>query len=332
MNTTTREDAKNPSAPASPAPAVAYGNDPDEINLLEYAYALVRKKWLLVTAIMLGLALGYLAALLKGPRYRATAIIAPREAESQKAPNLSGLGMFGGLVASQMNLGGNASLEYIDVILESRKFNIEAIERYGLLPFIFAEYWDSSNQKWEEDFKVPPLPRVAELVNAEYLEKEIAKNNTMTISMAGSDSIMIDTFFSAYLAYLDNYIRANVQREARENRDYLEQQLIYVTDPLLRAKIQELIANEVEKMMVVSKEAFRVLDPPYVLRGFKEKKLFPIIFAVGFLILTGFFILFSHTLATASRNDADGKYLEGIKQELRLPFTGKKIKNKEKND
>ncbi len=36
-------------------------------------------------------------------------------------------------MASQLGLGGNASLEKIDVVLGSRKFNAEMIEKFGLL-------------------------------------------------------------------------------------------------------------------------------------------------------------------------------------------------------
>ncbi|MBD3391034.1 MAG: hypothetical protein GF418_03175, partial [Chitinivibrionales bacterium] len=114
----------------TPAPPAAPQRDPDEINLLEYAYVLVKAKWWIIGFTLLGLVGGYVAARIKGPTYVAEAVIAPRETESKSVPNVSGLGMFGGIVASQLNIGGNASLEKIDLVLDSKMFNGEVIEKY----------------------------------------------------------------------------------------------------------------------------------------------------------------------------------------------------------
>lgn len=321
---------QNPSQPVSAARESALGapvqqyHDPDEINLLEYFYALVKSKWLIVGMTVLGLVGGYLAARVKGPSYQSSAVIAPRETDSQKSPNLSGLGMFGGIVASQLDIGGNASLDKIDIILDSRKFNAEMIEAHELMPLIYAEFYDSAAQAWNEEFVVPTPAKAAGYVKGEFLEKEINKNNTMNLSVSSGDSVLTARLLDAYLAYLDSYIRNSVQTEAQENRTYLEQKLITITDPLLRAKIQELIANEVEKEMVVSKEAFRIIDPPYVSKQFKEKKLYPLVFAFGLFFLTMLFVVFRHALLSSDKTEEDKRLIEGIKRELRIPFLGGK--------
>jgi uncharacterized protein involved in exopolysaccharide biosynthesis len=112
-------------------------SNPDEINLLEYIYALVKHKWLIIGLTFFGLVSGYVAAQIKRPTWVAKAVIAPREAESQKMPSFSGLGALGGIVASQLNLGGNASLDKIDLILDSREFGAKLIDHYSLLPTIY---------------------------------------------------------------------------------------------------------------------------------------------------------------------------------------------------
>jgi hypothetical protein len=71
------------------------------------------------------------------------------------------------------------------------------------------------------------------------------------------DSTFADTTSIKCLQYLNIYIKDMVLREARENVSYLDKQLEIVADPLLREKLQGLIANEMEKEMLVSKEAFR---------------------------------------------------------------------------
>ncbi len=291
-------------------------SDPDEINLLEYFYVLVKNKWLIVGLTILGFIGGYIAAYIKGPVYIADAVIAPKEMESVKTPDLSGLGMFGGMVASQLNIGGNASLENIDLILDSRNFNADIVEKKNLMPLVYPELWDSVKNAWINDTAIPRSVDAGGYIKGKFLKKEIKKTKTMAISFKHEDSLVSYTLLTSYLEYLDAYIRENVQKDAKENRDYLENQLISVTDPLLRAKIQELIAKEVEKMMVVSKEAFKIIDNVYTGKSFKEKKLFPLVFAFGLFFITVLFVVFKHAFVSGEKTPEDRKLIENIKREL----------------
>jgi hypothetical protein len=319
----------HPVVPQQPAPVAQPYTDPDEINLLEYAYVLVKRKWVIIGLSFLGLVAGYVTAVIVGPSYEATAIIAPREVEGKATPNLSALGGFGGLVASQMGLGGNASLEKLEIVLDSRKFNGDMLETKGLLPELYRyefsdaykEIWDPQNNDWLADSLVMPYAKAGGYVKSELLQKEINKNNTMTLTVKHPDSLFAFTLLSGTMEHLDEFVRKDVQKEARENRDYLEAQLISITDPLLRNKIQELIASEVEKMMVVSKEAFRVIDPVYVSKDFKSKKLFPLVFGAGLFFLSVLGVVFSHALTGSDKTPEDMEYLEGIRAEMKkLPF------------
>jgi hypothetical protein len=314
-----------PESERRPLPSQAYA-DPDEINLLEYIYALVKHKWIIIGATVACLVVGYGAALIKGPAWVGTATIAPKEADSQKAPSISGFCALGGIVASQLNIGGNASLDKIDIILNSRKFNAEMLQAHNLVddlirqenPKFYKEYWDSANTRWRVDSLAPDPVKVAGIVKEDYLEKNIEKNNTMTIEIKSSDSLFTFTLSTAILAHLNDYIKSTVQEEAKENVSYLENRLIGITDPLLRAKIQELIANEVEKMMVVSKEAFKVIDPLYFSKSFREKKLYPLVFGFGLFFLTVLGVVFGHAFGSSPKTEEDRKLIEGIKQEMRL--------------
>ena len=296
-------------------------SDPDEINLLEYFYVLIKNKWLIIALTILGFIGGYIVALIIGPKYVSDAVIAPRESESVKTPDISGLGMFGGMVMSQLKVGGNASLDNIDLILDSRKFNAEVVEKKELSPLVFPEQWDSVNNKWLSDFELPKFVDVGGYIKEEFLDKEINKNKTMNITIEHEDSLTSYKLLAAYLEYLDAFIREDVQRDAKENRDYLENQLIGVIDPLLRTKIQELIAKEVEKMMVVSKEAFKIIDPVFTYKSFKEKKLFPLVFAFGLFFLTVLFIVFKYAFFSGGKTEGDRILIDDIRREIvKLPF------------
>jgi uncharacterized protein involved in exopolysaccharide biosynthesis len=299
--------------------------DPDEINLLEYFYALVHRKWWIIGLTIGGLVLGYVAAKVKGPTWVAEAIIAPKETESQKTPSFAGLGALGGLVASQLNLGGHASLDKIDIILDSREFNAALVEKTNLLPSIykyqspkaFKKYWDSALQKWTPEFIQPKFLDMGGMVKG-YLKKVTNKNNTMTIKIQSKDSTFTINLANNYVTFLNDYIKTNVKSDARENVEYLDKQLNGIADPLLREKIQALIANEIEKQMVVSKEAFRVVDPVYMTKNVKEKKLFPLVFGFGLFFLSCLFIVFTHAFSSADKTEEDKILLEKIKKELFL--------------
>jgi LPS O-antigen subunit length determinant protein (WzzB/FepE family) len=297
--------------------------DPDEINLLEYAYALVHRKWWIVGFTFAGLIIGLLAAIAKGPTFVSEAIIAPQESDNQKTPSLAGLGALGGLMASQLSLGGNASLDKIDLILDSRSFSAKLIEKYDLIPFIYkhqnpkayAKLWDTSSNKWKSSFVAPRPVDMAGLVKS-YLKKKINKNNTMSVSVSSKDSAMSFDLASKYLDYLDEFIRSDVQTNAKENVTYLEKQLETISDPLLREKVQALMANEIEKEMIVSKKAFKIIDPVYESKTFKQKKLYPLVFSFGLFFLTALCVVFMHAFSSAPKTDEDRSLIQKIKREL----------------
>jgi LPS O-antigen subunit length determinant protein (WzzB/FepE family) len=299
--------------------------DPDEINLLEYFYAIVHRKWLISGLTLFGLILGLVAAIIKGPTWDAEVLIAPKESDTQKAPSFAGLGALGGLVASQLNLGGNASLDKIDLITDSREFNAQLVEKDSLLPAIYENkyrkvyknFWDTTQNKWKPEFEQPKFLDMGDMVKG-YLKKTTNKNNTMTLRIRSKDSTFTINLANKYVAFLNDYIKTNVQSDAKENVDYLEKQLDGIADPLLREKLQSLIADEIEKEMVVSKEAFRVVDPVYMAKTFKEKKLFPLVFGFGMFFLCCLFVVFVQAFSSAEKTAEDKMLLEKIRKELFL--------------
>jgi hypothetical protein len=299
--------------------------NPDEINLLEYLYVLVKHKKLIIGVTLAGLVLGFIAALIMGPTWVAEAVIAPKETETPNASSLTELGALGGLVASQLNLGGNASLDKIDLILESRDFGAKLIDKYSFLPVIyryqwprlFRKYWDPSQNKWKPTFDQPKPLDMGSYIKTKYLKKvKDTKMNTLVVKIQSKDSAFTINLATMYVDYLNDYIKADIQNDARENVAYLDTQLVKVMDPLLREKILGLIANEIEKEMVVSKEAFKVVDPVYLVKNSKAKKLYPLIFGLGIFFITSFITFFIHLFASLDKAKETASLIEQIKQEL----------------
>jgi hypothetical protein len=146
----------------------------------------------------------------------------------------------------------------------------------------------------------------------------------MTIKIQSKDSTFSINLANDYIAYLNDFIKTNTKTDAEENVAYLDSQLVKIIDPLLREKIQGLIANEIEKEMVVSKEAFRVVDPVYLTRTFKQKKLFPIVFGAGLFFMVCLLVVFIQALSSADKTEEDKTLIEKIKKEMALlPRRGK---------
>jgi hypothetical protein len=316
--------------PANQQPISPQRVDPDQINLLEYMYALVHRKWWIIGATVLGLILGYSVASIKGPRYVADAVIAPRENDSQKMPNLSALGAFGGLVAGQLGLGANPGLDKIDIVINTKDFNASFIDQNNLLPQlykykwpkIYLKMWDPAKHDWKPEFQKPKRLDMGAFLKGAFVKNVINKNNTMTISISSKDSTFSMMVLNKYLDFLNNYIKTTIQNDANENVEYLNKQLETVADPLLREKFHGLIANEVEKAMLVSKEAFKIVDPVYQSKTFKEKKLYPVVFGFGLFFLTCLIIIFVYAFSAADKTEEDKKLIDKIKKEI-LSLPGK---------
>ena len=305
----------------------------DEINLLEYIYVLIKHKKLIASLTLAALVLGYVAALIKGPTWVAETEIAPKERESQKSTSLADLGALGGLVASQLNIEGNASLNLMDMILDSRDFGARLIDRCSLLPVIYKyqwpkaykKYWDQSHNAWKDGFVQPKLLAMGGFIKSKYLQKtKDAKKNTLVLKIQSKDSSFTINLATMYVDYLSDYIKTKVQTEAKENVAYLDTQLVGIVDPLLRGKVLGLIANEIEKEMVVSREAFKVIDPVYLHARFKEILLFPFVFGLGMFLITCFITVFIHSFSSAGKTKEDAFFIEQIKKELFLVNARKK--------
>lgn len=222
----------------------------------------------------------------------------------------------------------------IDLILDSREFGAKLVEKYSLVPVIYEYQWpkiykkhrDTVQNVWDTAF-VPPKPLdMGGFIKGTYLKKLTNKNNTMTLKIQAKDSTFTINLATLYITYLNDYIKTEVLTDAKESVRYLENQLVSISDPLLREKIQGLIANEIEKQMVVSREAFRVVDPVYLTQTFKQKKLYPLIFGVGLFFITTFMIVFLKAFASSGQTPEDVQLINKIKAGLSINFLKSKSK------
>jgi hypothetical protein len=316
-----------PDAAQTQTPAPPSAPPEDEINLLEIAYIFVKYKLVIVLCAIAGLTAGYIAARALGPSYHADATIMAKEADKQ-TPNLGALGAFGGFAAAQLSLAGNPGLEKIEVHLDSRRFKAELIERYGLLddiykfgaPRFYKKHYDTLNGAWAESetFRKPEPIKTAEFFSQKFFKREIdAKRGVLTVSVKSRDSLFTSKTLEGCLEHLNKYIQTSVQKDAKDNVDFLEKQLITIADPLLREKLQGMIAAEIEKAMIISKEAFKVIDRPLCVKRHKERLLYPIAAAAGMFMASCAAVMFLYyVFGLGNATGESKKWADLIRREI----------------
>jgi hypothetical protein len=298
-------------------------HEPEEINLLEYIYFIIKQKWWIISVTILGYLIGYGAAIAKGPTYVSEAIIASKATEGQGLENASKFGFIGGFIANQLNLGGDASLDKIKVILESRQFNTSMIKAYDLLPFMYKSEWpkeyknwyDSVHAQWRKGFEFPNFMEMGDILRSLYLKTEII-NKTMSIKISTKDTQFTDTLMSSYLLFLNRYIQNSIQLEAKEKIQFIENQTTLIRDPLLREKVEETIAQETEKLILASNSSYHLIDSPMLCYVFKEKRKFPMIASLGFFFFSLIFYSTFFTLKYNIKSEVNRSILQKIKYKM----------------
>lgn len=234
----------------------------DELDLGRY-FAILRSRALLIFVLAItGLILAFAASLLLEDRFQAKAVISPVKEGGGGPAGLSVLVQQLDSVPG-MSLSSSSSAPEILALLNSNMLRKKVIEQYDLLPVVFSERWDREKKNWagQEPTLHDALRRLERLMSVRHSPKD----NTITITIESANpqdaARMLDKLLSALNTHLSNEAR----RVADANRRYLEGQLKYTSDPLIRQNIYTLIAQQLESAMmagVMENFAFKVIDPP----------------------------------------------------------------------
>ncbi len=244
-------------------------------------------------ATLIGLAYCFIAE----PEYYSEGTIMVKE--SRKAGGVPGmlgqLGGLGGLVASELT-GGGISLGRLELVAKSRELTEDVIAKYDLLPVIYDKDWDAGAKAWKKGKQVPTVRKGVETMRKSMLRVvSDPKQGTLRIGISYKDSAQVKAIADDYLEALNSRLRENVIAETKQNQEFLNQQLDRAMDPLLREKLQNLIAMEIERSMLASGSSFDILEKPVVpiQKTSPKKKLILILAMVaGFLVsLAGALVL-----------------------------------------
>jgi uncharacterized protein involved in exopolysaccharide biosynthesis len=278
-----RVEAKNSYQSSQICPTAPYDAE-DEINLFDLFLVLLKRKWLIVGIVVFGGVAGVATSLLMTKIYRSEATMLPREEEKMSSSILSSaFGALGSMVAGELGLGGSGSLEKLQVVLQSRYLAQRVIEKYNLMPVLFPDEWDERTKKWKTkkwfglaDLTPPTIQDATKKIAEDWLEvTSDSKKGILKVSFDHSQPDTAKNIVDYYLLQTSELMREVVLRDAAENIRFLTEQLDRTTDALLRAKIYESLAKEIEKDTFARAQkyyGFYVPDPPFAPDLDKEEK------------------------------------------------------------
>jgi len=268
----------------------------DEINLLDYFIVLLKHKWLIFGIVFaIGVA-AVIISLMLPTIYRSEATIIPRQQEkSATSSALSALGALGGMAGEMVGLGGGGDVEKFEVVLNSRELSRRVVEKYELMPELFEEQWDPLKKEWREN-PAPTIQDAYKLITGSMLNISRDRNSdVITIKFDNEDPRFAKIMADHYLTELSESLREDTLEDAEENKRFLQEQLDLISDVLLKVKISELLASQIEKETFARAQkyfSFIVLDPPIASDLDKKVKPKRALICILSVTVAGFFAIF----------------------------------------
>jgi uncharacterized protein involved in exopolysaccharide biosynthesis len=234
--------------------------------------------------------LGVVYALLASPVYSSYATLGLKDRDQGDGTSrlLSQFSAIGGGGAMASN-----TLNKMEVILGSYELAESVVKANpDLIPKLFPKRWDSERKAWKpKHAKHPPNLDQATRVLRGYLEvTNNARKGLIIMEVKARSASLAKQIADAYLAALRDKIRIDVMQAADADRKYLEAQLNNTLDPILQEKIQGMIAFQIEKSMLVSSQAFEILERPIYPRkkiAPQRKKIVLTAFMAGLILAVG---------------------------------------------
>jgi uncharacterized protein involved in exopolysaccharide biosynthesis len=267
----------------------------DEINLLDYFIVLLKYKWLILGIVFATGVAAVIISLMLPNIYRSEATIIPRQQEKSAASSaLSALGGLAGMAGEMVGLGGGGDVDKFEVVLKSRELARRVVEKYKLMPELFEEQWDPLKKKWKEN-PAPTQQDAYEALKGMLTVSRDRKTDVLTVKFDNEDPRFAKIMAEHYLTELSESLREETLKDAAENKRFLLQQLEQTPDPLLKVKISELLAKEIEKETFARAQKYYsliVLDPPVAPDLDKKLKPKRSVICILSVIVAGFFAIF----------------------------------------
>jgi uncharacterized protein involved in exopolysaccharide biosynthesis len=278
--------------------------DEEESNLLDLLIVLLKHKKMIISVVFLAGVLAVIYSFTRPNIYRSECTLAPTGQE-RGSGGLAALTGLSAMVASEAGITAAGSLDRFDVVLQSRELTNTIVQQHNLMPILFEKSWDKENKRWKVK-KPPTLQDAYRAVQDILSSAPDKKKNIMTLTVEGRDPRLARTILNYYVEGLSEYLRSQTLNETTAQQAQLYAQLSKTSDPLLKTKLYDLIAQQIEKETLARVQkyySFTVLDPAIVPeRKFKPKRaqicILSVMAAFFVAVFLAFFLEYMQNLKT----------------------------------
>ena len=233
----------------------------DEIDLRKLIKTLWAGRVVIIVCTVIATSVAVSYALLATKIYRSQASVQIRD---EKGPGLTS--QLSGLAAlAGISVGGqNQNRELALAALKSRVVIHRMVEEENLLPILYADVWDSSNNRWQTPN--PPTPWQAyEQFTNKILSVSVDKSSgIVTIGVEWRDPKLAAAWVEALIVRVNTFVNEAIIREAEQNLKFLDQQAQATSVVELQKTIFSMMEGEIKRLMVARNPEtapLRVIDP-----------------------------------------------------------------------
>ena len=298
----------------------------NQISLSEIITTLWRGKWVILPITIAAMAITALVSLSIEDEYRANALLAPNQSDSDLAGGL--LAQFGGLASmAGISIGGGATDPTTVAVetLQSRAFLGSFIRKHNLKVAIFAatgwssaqknwlydpEIYDEKSSTWVRKAKPPKKAEPSDVEAAEEFKKNFSvkhdkKTGLISVSLTSLSPEKAKEWLDWIVSDVNDYLREKDSAEARKSIQYLQQQLEQTSVAEMQKVFYQLIEQQTKTAMLAEvrqQYAFSIVDAPTV----PEEKVWPkralMVLFTGFFfgMVTCFVVLVRSRMSTLS--------------------------------
>lgn len=286
----------------------------DEINIWELLVICAKRKRLIIIITGLFILYGIISSLLAPIIYETNTMIAPKQdGKSSQLGNLSSLvGMMGVNIGG---LAGGADLRMVEYTLKSNTFLLDFADKSTVLQ-------DAGviNDMSVEDTLIA-IKRIVRVSKDE-------KQGTISLALQSRSPQKAYEHINALLLKLNATIVQTQQRESQKLIDELQKEMARTSDPLLKAELSKLWADEAKKTIysrINENTLYRIVNEPIM----PEKRIKPrraqtvIVFTMLGFVLGVILAFFIEYIQSVKRDTVSGEYFRSFVSYMgfdKLPF------------
>ncbi len=230
---------------------------------------LVKRGWRAILAIFLVVSvMTLLAAWLIPKKYDGNVLISYSPADQTTSKLASLAGQFGGLAAlAGVDLGPTSDDRPAALAtIASRDFSVEFIEEHHLLPVLFADSWDATNNRWK--VAAAEIPTIADAFKLfdEHVRTVTDDKSTglITVTIRGKQREQVAGWANALVSEADARLRQRAMRDAQFTIAFLQKELLQSEQVEVRQAISQVLQQQIGTLALANgrKEyVFKVIDP-----------------------------------------------------------------------